>query len=200
MAVVLLAALLVAQVVQAAEVPRAALAYRHTVIRESRVVWGLAAPSATFAAQIAQESGWNANATSPVGARGLTQFMPATEGWIKRTYPVDLGEGDALNPAWAIRAMLLYDAYLWQRLAVEPGCEQMAFTLSAYNGGLGWVKRDQAKTTASGGDARRWFGMVEAHNGGRSAAAFTENRSYPRRILLVQTPMYTAAGFGLGAC
>jgi len=30
-----------------------------------------------IAAQIAQESGWNPTITSPVGAAGIAQFMPA---------------------------------------------------------------------------------------------------------------------------
>lgn len=35
-------------------------------------------PVGIIAAQIQQESGWNPTAISPVGARGIAQFMPAT--------------------------------------------------------------------------------------------------------------------------
>ena len=76
----------------------------------------------------------------------------------------------------------------------------MAMTLSAYNGGLGWVWRDQKLATANGADSGRWFDQVERFNAGRHAAAFKENRGYPRLILLTYEPRYIAAGWGKGSC
>ena len=41
------------------------------------------------ASVINQESGWNAKAVSPVGARGLMQIMPFNFGWLGLTKPHD---------------------------------------------------------------------------------------------------------------
>ena len=69
------------------------------------------------AAQLAQESGWNPNATSPAGAQGIAQFMPAT--WA--TY----GEGgDPFDPDDAIpglrRVDFLGDRYMFRGLEPAP--------------------------------------------------------------------------------
>ncbi|HAU2961038.1 TPA: transglycosylase SLT domain-containing protein, partial [Salmonella enterica subsp. diarizonae] len=144
----------------AAEPPTAALKYRSDVIRSARVDWGLNAPVADFAAQLHQESGWNPAARSPVGAQGLAQFMPSTADWIAGVFPA-LSSREPYNPGWAIRALVSYDRWLWQRVVVPDGCERMAMTLSAYNGGLGWVNRDRRLARTRGLDDARWFGAVE---------------------------------------
>ena len=61
--------------------------------------------------------------------------------------------------------------------------------LSSYNGGLGWLQRDQRLTAELGANPARWFGHVELYST-RSAAAFAENRDYVRRILLRWRPLY----------
>lgn len=183
-----------------AQVPKDAFAYRGELTRNARAVWGLNAPVATFAAQIHQESRWRADAVSPVGAQGMTQFMPSTTRWIAGAYPAELADAAPFNPAWAMRALIQYDRHLWARIAAANACDRMAMTLSAYNGGLGWVYRDQRRAAAGGADRQRWFGQVERFNAGRSAAAFRENRGYPRVILRTFEPRYVAAGFGQGAC
>jgi soluble lytic murein transglycosylase-like protein len=183
----------------AVEIPREAARYQRDLTRNARQVWGLSAPVATFAAQIHQESRWRANAESPVGALGLAQFMPATAKWISGAYP-QLSGGQPFNPVWALRALVTYDRHLWERIRAAGACERMAMTLSAYNGGLGWVWRDQKLAAAQGADSARWFGQVERFNAGRSAAAFRENRDYPRLILTAHEPRYIAAGWGQGSC
>lgn len=182
---------------QAAEVPPAAAKYRGELTRNARLAWGLDAPIATFAAQVHQESDWNANAVSRVGAQGLAQFMPATASWIGGIFP-ELAARQPDNPTWALRAMTAYDRWLWERIAAETDCERMAMVLSAYNGGLGWLLKDKALAQASGSTRTRWFGAVERYNGGRSQAAFAENRGYPQRIIKVIQPAYAA--WGLGVC
>lgn len=177
----------------AAGPPPAALKYRSDVIRASRVDWGLNAPVADFAAQLHQESGWNPAARSPVGAQGLAQFMPSTADWIAGLMP-HLAAREPYNPGWAIRALVSYDRWLWQRVAVSDGCERMAMTLSAYNGGLGWVNRDRRLARARGLDDARWFNSVETVNAGRSAANWRENRHYPQRILRELAPRYLSWG------
>jgi hypothetical protein len=178
-----------------ADVPREAQRYQRDLTRTARFVWGIDAPIATFAAQIHQESGWNPDARSYAGAEGMAQFMPDTTTWISGAYP--LGTPEPFNPAWAMRALVTYDLHLWKRIKAADSCHRMAMTLSAYNGGLGWVYRDQALAEKSQLDRSRWFGHVELVNAGRSAAAFKENRGYPRKILLRWQPLYASWGGGV---
>ena len=187
-----LALLLLLPVPALAEVPRDALRYQRDLTRHARAVWGLDAPVATFAAQIHQESRWRADARSPVGAQGIAQFMPATASWISGVYR--WGEAQPYNPGWAMRALVTYDRWLWDRVRAAEHCSRMAMSLSAYNGGLGWVYRDQKLAASRALNPAVWFGQVEKVNAGRSAANIAENRSYPRLILLKWQPVY--AGWG----
>lgn len=175
-----------------ADVPPAAHRYHRELLGEARAVWGMSAPVAAFGAQIQQESGWNPAAHSAV-ADGLTEFTPATAAWIAGAYPKTLGQADPYNPGWAIRALVTYDFQLWQQTRAATDCDHMAFALSAYNGGLGWVYRDQALAKSKGADPARWFGATDAFTS-RAPAAARENRGYPIRILLVLQPSYVEWG------
>lgn len=132
-----------------AQVPRDAEKYRRDIVRNARLVWGLDAPIADFAAQIQQESAFREDARSYVGAEGLAQFMPSTAKWIAGAYP-ELGQAQPLSPAWALRAFVRYDKHLWDRTVAATDCDRMAMTLSAYNGGQGYVTRDQVDAAAAG--------------------------------------------------
>ena len=178
-------------------IPRAAAQYRAELVRSARVAWGLNAPIAVFAAQVHTESWWRNDTVSHVGAQGLAQFMPATARWLPQVAP-ETGKPAPFNPGWSLRALCVYDRWLWDRVAGHSDFERMAFTLSAYNGGLGWVNRDRKKARALGVDDRRWFGAVENVNAGRSKAAFRENRNYPRLILEERQYAYIKAGWGPG--
>lgn len=191
-ALALVLILILVPLLAVADVPRDALRHQRELTRHARAVWGLDAPVAMFAAQVHQESRWRANAQSPVGAQGMAQFMPATATWISGVYK--LGEPQPYNTGWALRALVTYDNYLWQRITAANKCERAAMTLSAYNGGLGWVYRDQTLTLKNGHDRNRWFGNVELFNAGRSAANFAENRDYPRAILTKWQSIYSAWG------
>jgi len=93
-------------------------------------------PASLVAAQLAQESGWNPDTTSPVGAQGLAQFMPAT--WA--TYG---NGGDPFDPEDAIAAMGRYVAALKkeiQPIAGDNPDELVRLTLAAYNAGPGAVQ------------------------------------------------------------
>ncbi|PAV03363.1 lytic murein transglycosylase [Arsenophonus sp. ENCA] len=175
----------------AARPPQAALAYRTDLIRNARLVWGLNAPVADFAAQIDHESGWQPGITNRIG--GLGQFMPATTDWIGELMPA-LAAKAPLNPGWSLRAVVTFDRWLWQRLSAVNRCEQMAMTLSAYNGGLGWVQRDRRLAERQGFNGGRWFDSIERVNAGRNLAAWRENRHYPRRILKSLAPRYLTWG------
>ena len=79
-----------------------------------------------FAAQIEQESGWNPNAKSSAGARGLGQFMPGTA--------KQLGV-NPLDPVAALDASAKYMRYLTDKFGSEDVARQ------AYNAGEGKVAR-----------------------------------------------------------
>lgn len=176
-------------------IPRAAVPYRRALTANARLVWGLDAPVAVLASQVHQESGWRADAKSAY-ASGLAQFTPATADWISQKYASDLGVNQPLEPAWALRALAVYDKWLFDRQAAATPCDRWAFTLSAYNGGEGWVTRDKRKASAQGADTLRWWGQVERYSD-RAAWAVTENREYPRRILLQRQTPYRAWGAGV---
>nr|WP_247738535.1 transglycosylase SLT domain-containing protein [Pseudomonas aeruginosa] len=147
-------------------IPTAAEQYRRTLVRSAHAEWGLSAPIATFAAQVHQESRWRADARSPVGAQGLAQFMPGTAEWIAGLYPTALGTNQPFNPGWALRALVTYDRWLYDRNQASSECDRWAFVLSAYNGGQGWVNRDRRLASASGADPLAWFDSVERFNAG----------------------------------
>ncbi|WP_340672147.1 peptidoglycan DD-metalloendopeptidase family protein (plasmid) [Saccharopolyspora sp. ID03-671] len=91
-------------------------------------------------AQIEQESGWNEHAVSPVGAQGLTQFMPAT--WASSGVDGDGdGQRDPRNPADAIASQARYmcDQVRDIKEANIPG-DVVDLALAAYNAGFGAVK------------------------------------------------------------
>ncbi|MCT8350362.1 MULTISPECIES: transglycosylase SLT domain-containing protein [Photorhabdus] len=175
------------------ELPHRSRQYRNDLIRASRVIWGLNAPVADFAAQLHQESGWKSWAVSPVGAQGMAQFMPATANWISQRIP-ELSNKEPFNPTWSMRAMVHYDHWLWLRIKAVDKCQRMAMVLSSYNGGLGWLLRDKKKTEVVGLNPWVWFGHVESQNAGRRASAWKENRHYSKRILLELAPRYLAWG------
>lgn len=186
--------------VAAETIPNAAKQHRAVLVRSAHMVWGLDAPISTFAAQVHQESRWNAYAKSPVGAEGLAQFMPTTTEWIAAAYPKHLATAQPYNPGWALRALVQYDRWIFERLPTTAQCERWAMVLSAYNGGLGWVKRDRKLASEKGSDQLIWFNSVEQFNAGRSAANFKENRHYPRAILFRWEPLYVNASWGSGVC
>ncbi len=189
----------IASLARAETIPPDALRHRAELTRCGRYAFGLEAPVATLAAQVHQESRWRENAVSPVGARGLAQFMPSTSKWIAGLMP-ELADNAPFNPGWALRALAEYDKWLWDRVAGRDACQRMAMALAGYNGGLGWVQRDKTLAVKNGADPLTWFDQVERFNAGRNAAAFRENRGYPRRILGTLEPLYIRAGWGQGVC
>ncbi|WP_432565022.1 NlpC/P60 family protein [Kineococcus sp. SYSU DK003] len=102
-------------------------------------------PAVLLAAQGKQESGFNPNATSPVGAQGIAQFMPGT--WA--TWGQDAnGDGVAsvFDPADAIQSQAAFMCALVTQMRdlVEAGRatgDVQVLALSAYNAGPGAVAR-----------------------------------------------------------
>lgn len=178
-----------------AQVPQDALRYRALLVRTAHAAWGLDAPVAVFAAQVHQESAWRPDAVSHVGAQGLAQFMPATTRWIASQSP-ELAAQEPYNPAWALRALVTYDRWLYDRTPAhyQPR-DRMWVALRAYNGGLGHWQREAAST----GLAQPTRAQVDAACGKarRAAVHCTENLGYPHRILVVIQPRYLQWGPGL---
>jgi soluble lytic murein transglycosylase-like protein len=178
------------------DIPGRAYRYKALVQRVALQEDGPDAPTALYIAQLANESGFNPEAVSPVGAQGLAQFMPATARDIGRQRP-DMGPALSTNPTWAVRALVYYDLQNLRRIEAASLFDRWAMALCAYNGGLGWVWRDQAKARTRGLDPGR-VESVDQVNAGRSTAAKRENSNYWRRIMLHYMPAYEAAGFGPG--
>jgi uncharacterized protein YycO len=90
-----------------------------------------------LAAQLYQESGFNPDAVSPVGAQGIAQFMPGT--WVGhgRDENTD-GRADPFDIADAIPAAARYDASIAAAVAQVPG-DRVSLMLAAYNAGPGAV-------------------------------------------------------------
>jgi soluble lytic murein transglycosylase-like protein len=83
---------------------------------------------ALLAGLVKQESGFNPNAGSPAGARGLTQLMPGTA--------AGLGVTNVLDPAQSLEGGA---KYLRQQLDAFGG--DVTRALAAYNAGPGAVQR-----------------------------------------------------------
>ncbi len=166
------------------------------------MVFGMQAPIATLAAQVHQESSWDKKARSFVGAQGLAQFMPKTADWISEITP-ELGKAAPFSPSWALRAMCFFDKWLFERTrkrVLDDDCERMAMSLSAYNGGESWIRRDQKLAAKKNYNSKKYFEHTELVNAGRSRAAWNENRKYVRRILGILETLYEEAGWGFGLC
>jgi soluble lytic murein transglycosylase-like protein len=83
---------------------------------------------ALLAGLVKQESGFNPNAGSPAGARGLTQLMPATA--------AGLGVTNVLDPAQSLEGGAKY-----LRAQLDAFGGDVTRALAAYNAGPGAVKR-----------------------------------------------------------
>jgi soluble lytic murein transglycosylase-like protein len=98
-----------------------------------------AVPAEVLAAQLASESSWDPEAVSPVGARGLAQFMP--EVWDQ--YGLD-GDGDGVADVWnpidAIHSAAALNCVNRKLVADVPGNEVVNI-LAAYNAGFNQVLR-----------------------------------------------------------
>lgn len=178
-------------------VPHLAARYKLTLLREAHSQWGLNAPVAALAAQVHQESGWRPDAVSRVGARGMAQFMPATARWWCERERIAPADCLPHNPAWALRAMVGYDKYLFDRAPEHYSAhDRLWVTLRSYNGGLGhW--QAEARSTGLREPTRA---QVDAACGQARRAALhcAENLGYPRRILLELQPRYSGWGAAWG--
>lgn len=103
-----------------------------------------------YKAQLYQESKLDPNAVSPVGARGIAQFMPATWAEVSK----GLGYDKAVSPLAAkaaIQAGAYYDAKLragWAKTRKDED-EIRPLTLASYNAGTGSILKAQKRCVVS---------------------------------------------------
>ena len=122
--------------------------YDSYFIRHSRGIgwdWRL------MAAQCYQESGFDPQAVSWAGARGLMQIMPETAAHL------DLPAHEVHQPEKNIGAAARYLRELEQKFRDVPGrLERIRFVLAAYNGGSGHVRDAMALARKHGKNPHSW--------------------------------------------
>ncbi|MCK5336063.1 MAG: transporter substrate-binding domain-containing protein, partial [Gammaproteobacteria bacterium] len=105
-------------------------------------------------AQMYQESRFNPEAKSWVGALGLMQVMPRTA--------KEMGIGNLKQPESGIKAGVQYLNWVRDRFEAELDVKaRMWFTLAAYNAGQGHVKDARRLARKQGLNPNRWFDNVE---------------------------------------
>jgi murein DD-endopeptidase MepM/ murein hydrolase activator NlpD len=116
--------------------------YEVLVQRAGQTCPGITAP--LLAAQLEAESGWDPDAVSPAGARGLAQFMPGT--WIGEGIDADQdGVRDPFGPADAIASQASFMCKLLAAVAADKSLigDPTDLALAGYNSGLGAVQQHQ---------------------------------------------------------
>lgn len=137
-------------------------------------------PAPVFAAQITQESGWKPDAVSPVGARGLGQFMPGT--WAEHAVDANGGGAVITDPADSLASAASYDCYLLEQVTGRGYREDpVSLMLAAYNAGPGAVQRYRGVPPPS-------FSRGETHGYVQAITALAD------RLTVPATPGLVVAG------
>ena len=104
-----------------------------------------------IAAQCYQESGFDAQAVSWAGARGLMQIMPSTAGQL------GIAEDALYDPAQNVATAARYIRFLSNHFSdVRDRSERIKFVLAAYNGGMAHIRDAMALTRKYGGNPTTW--------------------------------------------
>lgn len=127
-----------------------------------------------LAAQAFQESGFNSQVRSNMGAIGLMQLLPATA--------KDMGFEDITVPEKNIHAGVKYMHWLIVHYFSDKSMtkdDQLRFALAAYNTGPGNIRKSRRMTQKMGHDPNRWFSHTEM---GTLSAVGLEPVHYVRNI------------------
>ena len=135
------------------------------IVEALTVIWpGLPDGWRWILAQCQIESAGDPRATSPVGAQGLLQLMPATA--------AELGVENAFDPGQNLRGGITYLRRQYDALAEVPGhVDRLLWSFAAYNGGRGYLdfngapansclelaKRDEPHLWSCWGVGRYWL-------------------------------------------
>ncbi len=104
-----------------------------------------------LAAMCYQESGFDPQAVSSMGAMGLMQLMPATAD------AMGVPSDKRFDPEQNIAASARYIRKVSQSFSdIKDSEERIRFTLAAYNGGVGHVQDAQMLTRKAGRDHQVW--------------------------------------------
>ncbi|WP_418180734.1 transglycosylase SLT domain-containing protein [Aliarcobacter lanthieri] len=114
-----------------------------------------------FIAQAVQESRFDPNAKSPVGALGIAQFMPQTAkqvGQELKNHQLFKNGFNPLNDIQSIYAQVYYMNKLYKNWKVErTTLERFELALASYNAGLGNILKAQKLS----GNKRKWNDIKE---------------------------------------
>ncbi|WP_028264493.1 lytic transglycosylase domain-containing protein [Atopobium fossor] len=128
------------------------------------------------------ESGWNETATSPVGAQGLMQLMPATARELAEFGLVNASKYDANNlhdPTTNIEYGCAYLAYLQKQLGSTDK------VIAAYNAGIGTV--------------HQWSSQANAESDFSQTISYPETALYLERVHLAYADYQRLWPEGIGA-
>ena len=121
---------------------------------------------ALFTAQLQQESGFRADAVSPVGARGPGQIMPAT--WEDPGFGLSF-EGSIDNPFQNIEAAAQY-----QRTMLDRYDGDVNKALAAYNWGAGNADKWSGDPSALPGETRNYIQSITEMARGNSPVTIAD--------------------------
>lgn len=164
-------------------------------------VFGPNPPCATVLGLVEQESAFNADALSRVGARGPGQFMPKTAADMCKSYPNVLCPAKPNDWEWSAKAIAYLLKESMDRLdgVSASECSAGLMSLSEYNGGPTALARERALCqVAVGCDSKMWFFNVELQKS-RADWAFEENRDYVLKVY-TRSQKYANAGMGRAWC
>ena len=163
--------------------------------------WKSLCPIEIIPAQIQKESNWNVYAERKAGREygfGLSQTT-IVKGrfnnflYFKKRWKRELAGWtwkDRFNPTYHIKVIVLYDKSLYDKMTFAGSrWDRLAFTLSAYNGGIGNLLKERRIAKRKGLNPNLWFDNVEKVSV-RNKWSFKVNRTYVKKIMLDYAPRY----------